>query len=292
MSRRLKLGAIAFGSLFVIWNLLGLCGAYLSTQARLVDIPQPESFFPAQVVEDLPLEASDGQILKAWYLPQPNASKAVILLSGIGGNRLGMVERAKIYLELGFAVLMPDLRGTGESKGGRITFGWQERLDLLAAFAFLEQKGIPQIGVHGCSLGAATITYTFGEQKKYQFVVLESPYDNIEQALANRLSKWHLPLFLFRPLIWWTEWLIGTSAKTLSPEEYIRYNHAPTLLLAGDAELKVKKAETEKIFQNCAAKEKRLHFFAGAKHVDFLTYDPTEYPMVLNKWLQGVVNFK
>jgi len=154
----------------------------------------------------------------------------------------------------------------------------------------LQQRGINQIAVHGVSLGAATLSYTLPEKPPYDFIVLESPYDNIVQALENRVQLFHLPLFLFRPLIWWTEWRLNVSTAQLAPEDYVHLYQGPIFLMAGDSELKVKKAETQKIFNNMTSSDKQLFFFQGAKHVDYLKFAPDIYRPVLKNWLLHLEN--
>ena len=196
-----------------------------------------------------------------------------------------MIERARIYLNHGFNVLMPDLRGTGESGGELITFGWKERLDLMACYLFLQEKGYGEIAVHGLSLGAAAVAYSLELNPKYSFVVLESPYDNIENALNNRLALYQIPRFLASGMIFLTEARIEAEMEQLSPELSLRGLDCPTLLMAGDRELKVKKSETEKIFQRIGSTQKQLHFFKGAKHENFLKRYKKEYKKILDDWI-------
>lgn len=287
MKKKLRFGIYTIFSLIFLWLFTGLPGSWIATHPKFVKMGSAENYFGSEyAVETLGFRASDGQKVAAWYIPNHGAKNVAILLAGIGGNRLKVVERAKLYLAEGFGVLLPDLRGTGESTGGIITFGWQERLDLLAAVDFLQSKNIENIGVHGWSLGAATISYTFPDHPPYQFVVMEAPYDNIRQALKNRADLFGLPLWFFRPLIWWTERRIEVNTSLLAPEEYMHHYQGPFLLVAGDSEIKVKKTETEKIFRKIASKRKQLHFFKGARHVDYLLRDRKEYEGILLPWIK------
>lgn len=273
--------------LFFIWFFLGFLGSWVSTHPRLVALEAPEHYWGKNYqVEEITLQSSDHKKIATWFVDNNQSTTVVILLAGIGGNRVGMIERAKIYLDQGFGVLLADLRGTGESDEGIISFGWGERLDLMALVDFLQQRNIQNIGVHGCSLGAATISYTLPEQPPYQFVVMEAPYDNVTQAFVNRLDLMGLPLWPFQPIIWWTEWRIGVDADLLAPEDYVALYEGPILLVAGDVEQKVKKEETEKIFSKMTSKEKKLYFFAGHKHEDYQRKDPDQYRAVLSSWIE------
>jgi len=280
-----------FSFLFLLFPVLWLSGSYagsvFSTRATPAPIGENHQYFNQKVI-DLELKSKDDTRISAWYIEQADKKKAVILMSGLHGNRLSMVKRAKLYLEKDYTVLLPDLRGTGNSDEELITFGWNERWDLHASYDFLKMKGYTDIAVHGQSLGAATIAYSFQESPDYKFVVLESCYDNIDQALANRVERFHLPMFLFKPLYFFTEYRIDATTKDLSPEDYLHLCKAPTLFIAGDSEIRVRKNETEKLFTKCSAQKKELYFFKGAKHIDFLKYDSKEYSKVLNDWLNQV----
>src|SRR5882724_3046933 len=67
---------------------------------------------------DVTIPANDGAILSAWSIrPRNSNKKAVILLHGLGDNRLGTIGYAEMLLSHGFSVLMPDARAHGASGG-------------------------------------------------------------------------------------------------------------------------------------------------------------------------------
>ncbi|MEM9820803.1 MAG: alpha/beta fold hydrolase [Bacteroidota bacterium] len=257
----------------------------ISTSSRLVPIPPASQYF-SEPVQNISLKAVDGTQISAWYLPDSSQKKAVILLNGLRGNRLTMVERAKIYRQQGYATVLPDLRGTGASESRLITFGWEERHDLLATVNFLQKSGYQHIAVHGISLGAATIAFSLADNPDYAFVVLESCYDNIDQALSNRIERFMIPEFSVIPLKRISEWRMGIKTEQLYPEHYLKLCKVPTLIMAGDAETRVKKEETEKLYHKCGATDKTLHFFQGAKHENFMNRYEEEFRNLLGSWLE------
>lgn len=279
----LKILYYALPAAVLCWFLAG----YLS--ARYVTSPNPQEIehekeLGGLIAADVNFYSEDSTLLKGWYFDQ-RANWSVILLPGIYGNRTSMETRAHLYLEQGYNVLMPDLRGTGESEGDIITFGWHESRDLMAAYYFLQEQGQDSIGVHGISLGAATVAYSLRFHPEYKFLVLESPYDNINHAWEHRMEKFPVPKFALAPMQWFTERRTGVIADSLFPENYIRMAQVPTLHMAGDCEQQIPLAETEKIFDNCGATDKQLHIFKGAKHQDFLRRTPVEYAQVLSPFI-------
>ncbi len=108
-------------------------------------------------VEDVWLTAEDGVRLHAWYFPAQESSPAKqhvwLLLHGNAGNITHRLLHAKLLLETGCAVFMPDYRGYGQSEGNPSEPGTY--LDAQAAFDWLVERGFQpgSILVIGESLG-------------------------------------------------------------------------------------------------------------------------------------------
>lgn len=275
----LRLFAIGFPLAILGWLLAGYLSAWYVTRSNHAEIPSAQ-IIADHLAEDVEFFSGDGTRISAWWL-DTDSDWSVIILPGIFGNRTSMMTRTERYLDQGYNVLLPDLRATGASEGSVVTFGWEESLDLQAAFQFLQAQGQDSIGVHGISLGAATIAYSLRFDPEYQFIVLESPYDNINHAFEHRVEPYPLPLELLSPVRWFTTFRCGVEADSLYPERYIALDTVPTLHIAGDAEQQIPLAETQKIFDNCGSLDKKLHIFEGAGHQDFLKFDPEQYDQIL-----------
>lgn len=261
---------------FFLWCMAGLVSAIYLTYPNHQDST-------IEKLNEVTLTTEDKLTISASYIKN-DPNKVVILLAGIKGNRTSNVSRIKDYTNKGYSVLLPDLRGTGKSEGNIISFGWNERRDLIACYAFLRKEGFKQIGAHGCSLGAATICYSLPEVS-FHFIVLESCYDNLKHAFENRVKKFHLPSFVFLPIHFMVEKFISAEIEDLKPEEFIKMAKCPILLMAGDAEDQIKIEETQLLFNNCASTNKTLHIFKGGKHQDFKARFLNEYNEVLNRFL-------
>ncbi|MFL5731026.1 MAG: alpha/beta hydrolase [Cytophagaceae bacterium] len=271
--------------LLLLWFFIGFAGAWFVTRSH------PKNFeditkLAGRQVESVKFRTSGQLTISAWFAEADSSGKAVILLAGIGGNRTSSVSRGEFYLNQGYTVLLPDLRASGKSEGSTVSFGWHEALDLIAAYRFLKERGYKKIGVHGCSLGAATILYSLAHKPDYEFMVLESCYDNLETAFQNRVKKLHLPDLAYAPLRFWIEKIADIRINTMKPEEYITRCKAPVLIIAGDSEAQIKTEETVKLYQNCGAAYKELHFIKGGKHEDFMRKHRVELEEILHSFLQ------
>lgn len=75
-----------------------------------------------------------------------------------------MAQFAKQYYKAGFNILMPDLRGHGDSEGQYTTMGYYESVDVIDWIKEIIKKDPDALIVlHGISMGAATVMLTTGK---------------------------------------------------------------------------------------------------------------------------------
>jgi hypothetical protein len=274
--KNFKKYSIRFLSMLIVVYLVGCW--YLS-KLLIKSYNEPivyQNYFPNEKVQDWNLIAKDGQHISAWFIKK-DTSKVVVLLAGKGGNRLSLMNRAQLYLDKNYSVVLPDLRGTGNSKADVVTIGYNERFDLLACVDTLQKLNYTKIAAHGHSLGAAAIAYSFKDFANYSFVVLESCYDNIDHAFEHRMQRIHLPLMLAYPIKKFSEMRLGIDADELYPEHYMAKINCPVLFLCGDNEWQIPVAESKKLVKLCTASQKYFHIFKDATHQDLLRFSPVEY---------------
>ena len=81
---------------FIFWVCVSLLGSKIATRAHPQKIPSPQKYF-SQTVENQLFKSFDQVEISSWFIPNDTSTKAIILLSGIGGNRMGVISRAKFY---------------------------------------------------------------------------------------------------------------------------------------------------------------------------------------------------
>ena len=96
----------------------------------------------------------------------PTSNKWVILVHGFMMNGQAMADAiGDMYIEQGFNILAPDLRGFGDSGGneGKGGMGYLDSLDIWDWLTYLnEHYTCDEIFVHGVSLGGATTIFLSG----------------------------------------------------------------------------------------------------------------------------------
>ncbi|MBL8754755.1 MAG: alpha/beta hydrolase [Planctomycetes bacterium] len=255
------LGGVAVGA----WLATGAVAAHFATAAVPAAIPAPDAALGA--VEEVDTRTVDGVTVRGWFVRGREPATCVVLAAGVRGNRTRMQGRASFWLARGSSVLLVDLRGTGASDPARIAMGWHEALDLCAWHAFLRDRGVASIGVHGQSLGAAAAVFTAVRgAPEWEFVVLEACYTNVREALAARLP-W-LPSGLLWPMVASAEWLLDVDVDELDAERAITRLTAPTLFVQGDLDTKVGPNAKDRLFTACSASRKARCDVPKAGHVD------------------------
>jgi uncharacterized protein len=262
----ISIGALAVGA--TSWML----GSKLVEPANH-PVPLPPGF-RAQVVS-IPVT---GHAIAGWWLDQGGDSPIVLLLPAIRADRSSMLSRAQLMVDQGLSVLLIDLQGHGETPGSAITLGWRESGDVRAAHEWLKQTAPSRrIGVIGCSLGGAAVL--LGPQPSgFDAVVLEAVYPRVGRAVENRIRIRLGPLApLLAPLLLvQLQPRLHISPHDLEPIRFIDRLDSPVLVVAGSLDEHTTLAESEELFR-AAAQPKRLWVVNGARHQDFLSFDPAGY---------------
>jgi len=88
---------------------------------------------------DYTVKSGDGYVLHAQLLKNPQAAdRCVIISHGYTDNRFGALKYARMYLDMGFDVIVYDLRGHGLNAPTFCTYSVRESRDLLSC-----------MGIHG-----------------------------------------------------------------------------------------------------------------------------------------------
>jgi pimeloyl-ACP methyl ester carboxylesterase len=199
--------------------------------------------FQAQL-QDVSIQAADGTVLKGWYIhPHTFNGNTVVLLHGITDNREGMAGYGKLFLEHGYAVLLPDARDHGESGGELATYGIKESDDIHRWVAWLYEHDPPQcVYGFGESYGAALMLQSLAVEPRYCAVAVESPFSTAREMSYERISAplGLQPWFgktLGRPVIWsallYARLRYGVDLLQPNPMGAVAHSSMPVLLIHG-----------------------------------------------------------
>ena len=111
------------------------------------------------------IKSRKGKTLHAMEFRNPSNSNVwAVVLHGWTNAKREMSSYALEYYNRGFNVLMPDLRGHGNSESKFVSMGWLDRLDVTDwLYSIAEENPKSKIIIHGVSMGGATTMMTTGE---------------------------------------------------------------------------------------------------------------------------------
>jgi alpha-beta hydrolase superfamily lysophospholipase len=272
------LGVLVFG-LVASW-IFG--GVYSAPCNHPVALPQNLT------VEQVAFSSKSGATIHGWLIASETNRGVVILQHGLHADKSTLVARARFLSQVGYAVLLFDFQAHGESIGNRITFGFLESRDSLAAVEFTKKRfpGKP-VGVIGVSLGAAAEALA-DPPLDVQAMVFESMYPTIVDATKDRIEIRLGPLGrCLSPLLTAQIKLRARcGADDLKPIVAVAKITVPKLFLAGTADRETKFSEAKDIFTR-AAEPKIFAPFEGAKHQDLLDFDPEQYKKTILEFLDA-----
>ena len=228
--------------------------------------------------ENVRFSAGDGTQLAGWFVPCANAKRAAVLLHGNGSRRTQMLARARLLHDNGFAVLLYDARGHGDSEDKHVSYGWFESSDLLGAVDWLRNRGFIDFGCLGASQGGATIVFAAQHLKDVRWVVLESVYPTLQTAVDRRFrhSAGSFGWLAGRSVMPLAEWWAGIGFDKISPIDHIADLHCPILVMSGEQDPYTLPADTKALFEH-ALEPKSLWLVPGAAHVDLYGFAKQDY---------------
>ncbi len=174
---RRRLGALA-GSAVVLF-VLAATVSVIAPAVAATSVPSTEiTSTPATVgleYESVAITTTDGVELAAWYVQGTNRA-GVVVMHGAGSTRSDVLDQAAAIAGSGYAVLLVDARGHGDSGGTAMDFGWFGDLDIGAGVEFLASRpevDPGRIGVVGFSMGGEEAIGAAAADERIRAVVAE-----------------------------------------------------------------------------------------------------------------------
>lgn len=235
-----------------------------------VNIPKPQNLtYPAQPFETVKLNSNKE--IECWSIKTDSAKGTVILFHGYGGVKGRMLDKSDEFLRMGYNTLLVDFMGSGGSEGCQSTIGFKESEQVKTCFEYVRQTGEENILLFGTSMGAAAVLKSLHDfDINPAGIIIECPFGTMYETTCARFSNMGVPPFpMADVLLFWGSVQNGFWAFSHNPAEYAKSVKCPALLLYGEKDDKVSRAETDRIFQNLGER-KLLKTYPEAGHENYL----------------------
>lgn len=252
------------------------------------------SFYRERVYKNITVINKASKSLHAIYYEADSPSDVyVISCHGYTGMPSHNKTYAKHFHEMGFNVLLPHLRGHGESEHNYCTMGWFDRLDIIEWINhIIEINPNAKIILHGVSMGAATVMMTTGEDLPDNVVccIEDCGYTSLWDEYSVQLKElYHLPadmiLNIINPIAKAT---LGFSFRSASALNQVKKSKTPTLFIHGDKDAFVPFWMNYPLYQNASCEKERL-VVSGAHHGASAYLSPELYWNTVKEFIQKYI---
>ena len=282
------------GGVFVVEGSLHLQRRPLAHRQEALELARDR--YQAELM-DVSIQAADAVTLKAWYIhPKRFNGNAVILLHGVTDNREGVAGYGKLFLDHGYAILLPDARGHGESGGDMATYGLKDSDDIHRWVSWIYEHDPPQcVYGFGESYGAALMLQSLAAEPRYCAVAVESAFSTAREMSYERVSgPFHMkPWFgktIGRPAIEsaviYAKARYGVNLLGPSPLDAVKHSLVPVLLIHGEKDQTISPHHSQ-LIAHAAPDHVQLWLVPNAGHTGAWAAAHQQFEERLLGWFAG-----
>jgi pimeloyl-ACP methyl ester carboxylesterase len=296
VSRRNGLWIIIAVAVLVLYGIVCSIGGMMLAEMQLHPWRMPirhesaiaetaRKYYQAEL-QSVSVTTDDNFTLRAWYVvPEKDNGSAVILLHGVGDNREGVAGYARLFLDHGYRVLLPDARAHGTSGGELATYGLREAGDIKRWVDWL-QAGRPNcVYGFGESMGAALVLQSLRGESRFCAVVVESPFSRFRQVAYERSASYtRMPFWIGRTLevpvvefaLFYAREKYGIDFTQANPKDAVATTRTPVLLIGDEKDIDILPYHAVELHEaNPTVTE--LWIVKGAAHGGAWGANPTEF---------------
>jgi fermentation-respiration switch protein FrsA (DUF1100 family) len=248
----------------------------------------------ASELSDVTITAHDGAVLRGWQIrPAESNGNVVILLHGVGDNRLGVSGYGAWLARNHYTILLPDARAHGYSGGDLATYGLKESDDIHRWVDWLEGNEHPNcVFGFGESMGAAQILQSLSRETRFCAVVAESSFATFREVAYARVGRpFHTGPWVGRSFFWPTVEVgflyvrekFGLNMEAASPADAVAHSDTPVFLIHGLSDENIPSFHSIEI-QERNPSRLTLWRVAGAGHCGTHSVAPQEFERKVLTW--------
>lgn len=243
---------------------------------------------------DTYITSSDNLKLHAYEVKNENKTdKWAIVVHGYTSEGKLLSSKAKHLYNMGYNVLVPDLRSHGSSEGDYIGMGWDDRLDIIDWINYIVKNNPnSEIALHGTSMGSATVLMVSGENlpSNVKAIVADCGYTSVYDEFSYQLKQlFNLPAFpIMNFLDVVTHIRAGYCLNDASAINQVKKSTTPILYIHGDKDDFVPYYMMDELY-NATNSEKEKLTIEGGEHANSDLVNPKLYWSTVNSFLEKYI---
>lgn len=190
--------------------------------------------------EDVAITSFDGLTLRGFYYEYAPGAPIELMLHGYrGSSERDMPGGVQRSFACGRSALVVDQRCSGRSEGRTITFGINERRDVLSWVEFMQRRFGPDVKIilTGISMGGATVLMAGGEKLPDCVIgiLADCPYSSAKEIMYKVIREMGLPPKISYPFVKLGAYVFGGfHLEETSPQKALEKCALPVIFFHGE----------------------------------------------------------
>ncbi|MEI0602745.1 alpha/beta hydrolase [Brachyspira alvinipulli] len=240
--------------------------------------------------KDIYTISSDNMKLHAHIIENDKSNIYVIIAHPYEGRGSYMKYFAEKYYNMGFNIILIDLRTHGDSEGGIYSLGYLERLDILSWIEYIKNNyENSQIILYGISMGANAVMMCSCEniEDNVKAIIEDAGFTGAKEQLKERLDiSYKLPFFPIIPLTsFMTKIRLGFSFDDINVINAVSKSKVPILFIHGDKDSLVNPNMVNKLYDACCSDKEKL-IIKNGEHIKAVLSDENLYWDTINNFIK------
>ena len=218
-----------------------------------------ESQWISENSQKIEIQGTQGKALTALEIKNEHISHSyIVICHQYGGSPYSMEAYAKHFYDLGFNIILPFMRGHGESDYNNISFGWEDGNDVAAwTESVMKIDKNAKIALFGVSLGAnAVTTAAAGDlDDNVRLVIADSCYTSLEELIEEfaKNETIYSRLLVSRLVTALINNKIGSDSDKTDTIINVRDIELPIMFINGENDMVVPALVSKRLYENCEA---------------------------------------
>lgn len=250
------------------------------------------AFYEALEKREFDIQTKDGIRLHCMELndehtKQQTKVRIAVLCHGFRCAMVCSVIYAKIFLHLGYRVILFDQRNHGESERTYSGMGYYEAGDLNEVIHWCRHAYGNDIHVitHGDSMGGSSVLLQLALGEKVDAVISDCPFSSLDELLVHQVKmRYHLPRWIVPVADLVNVVRVGFHFHEVSPINVVKGKKTPILYIHGMEDHYVPTNMSRKL--HSVSEHSKLYLVPRAKHSASCVTNPSEYENQIRIFLE------
>jgi uncharacterized protein len=245
----------------------------------------------SKVLQDKPeqfeIKTEDDIDISGIIMYRPKSDSVLLICHGYKQSKEHLISLANLFDE--YTVVLFDLRAHGDSGGNLVSFGYHEYKDVIAVLDYLKKdsrfmdKKFYGLGI---SMGAASVAKAAANGSKFDCLILDSCFSNIDFDVVSSFVRIPKIFFNFGKFIFKAFWKIDIDS--IKPGAFLSKVDCPMLFIHSRNDEKIACSHTNELYNEALACQQKSIVLCDGLHGKLFSHDSAFYKKTIIDFLSKI----